>query len=67
MNRSVVHIGYGLPLICPSCREKGNYYGMLKVPGNKSAPCPNCGTPLISMKRYAVAIHPSPGVEHDRK
>jgi hypothetical protein len=52
--------GYGLPLFCPACPEKGNYYGMLKVPGNKAVPCPNCGTPLISKKKYAAVITPKP-------
>jgi ssDNA-binding Zn-finger/Zn-ribbon topoisomerase 1 len=44
--------GYGLPLICPACPEKGNYFGMLKVPGNKAIPCPNCGTSLIALRKH---------------
>jgi hypothetical protein len=42
--------GYGLVLICPKCPSK-DYYGMLKTPGNKAAPCPNCGTPLVALRK----------------
>jgi ssDNA-binding Zn-finger/Zn-ribbon topoisomerase 1 len=42
--------GYGLPLRCPKCPEK-HYYGMLKVPGVKAVPCPNCGTSLIALRK----------------
>lgn len=42
--------GYGLPLKCPKCPRK-HYYGMLKVPGSKAVPCPNCGTTLIAIRK----------------
>ena len=40
---------YGLVLVCPKCPTK-DYYGMLKTPSNKAAPCPNCGAPLVPKK-----------------
>ncbi len=42
--------GYGLPLRCPKCSGQ-SYFGMLKVPGVKAVPCPNCGTALIALRR----------------
>jgi len=50
-NLDVKTHGYGLPLSCPACRAKGVYYGMLKVPGNKATPCPNCNSPLVASRR----------------
>lgn len=42
-------MGYGLPLKCPKC--SGNkFFGMLKIPGNKAVPCPNCGSKLVPAK-----------------
>jgi hypothetical protein len=38
--------GYGLPLKCPKCPPE-HYFGMLKVPGTKAVPCPNCNTALV--------------------
>lgn len=58
--------GYGLPLICPACREKGIYYGMLKVPGNKTVPCPNCQAPLVALRKYVAVVRPE-GVGHARR
>lgn len=52
--------GYGLPLRCPKC-PAGAYYGMLKVPGNKAVPCPNCGTHLEATRKRTIA--PTPGRE----
>lgn len=46
--------GYGLPLRCPKC-PVNTYYGMLKVPGNKAVPCPNCGTSLAPTRTRAGA------------
>ena len=43
---------YGLVLVCPKCPPK-DYFGMLKTPGNKSAPCPNCGAALVAKRRKA--------------
>jgi hypothetical protein len=43
-------MGYGLVLICPKCPPK-DYYGMLKTPGNKATPCPNCDTPLVALRK----------------
>lgn len=45
---------YGLVLVCPKCPEK-DYYGMLKTPGNKAVPCPNCGSTLVALRRKKVA------------
>jgi len=40
---------FGLPLSCPKCRAKGDYFGILKIPGEKVTPfCPNCKTQLVS-------------------
>lgn len=40
---------FGLPLVCPKCQLDSNYYGILKIPGQKVAPtCPNCSTALVS-------------------
>ena len=44
---------YGLPLVCPKC-PKGVYFGMLKVPGNKAVPCPNCHTQLVARRAPPV-------------
>jgi len=41
---------YGLILICPKC-PPAHYYGMLKLPSNKAAPCPNCGTVLVALRK----------------
>jgi ssDNA-binding Zn-finger/Zn-ribbon topoisomerase 1 len=57
--------GYGLPLRCPKCPPE-SFFGMLKVPGNKAVPCPNCGTPLISMKKYSAVIRPLQEEPHER-
>jgi ssDNA-binding Zn-finger/Zn-ribbon topoisomerase 1 len=46
----VTEHGYGLPLRCPKCPAK-NYFGMLKVPGVKAVPCPNCGTGLMALRK----------------
>lgn len=42
---------YGLVLICPKCPPK-DYFGMLKTPGNKASPCPNCGVALIALRKH---------------
>jgi len=42
--------GYGLPLRCEECLKKGEFFGMLKVPGNKAVPCPNCGAKLTAYR-----------------
>lgn len=55
--------GYGLPLRCPKCPAQ-QYYGMLKVPGNKVVPCPNCGTPLVALRKYAAIVIPQQEVRH---
>lgn len=41
--------GYGLPLRCPKCPYK-DYFGLLKHPGVKAVPCPNCGSTLVAVK-----------------
>jgi hypothetical protein len=56
------HQGYGLPLRCPKCSE-GQYYGMLKVPGNKAVPCPNCKTPLVAIRKPTAVVYPE-GNDH---
>jgi uncharacterized protein (DUF983 family) len=56
--------GYGLPLRCPKCPE-GAYFGMLKVPGNKAVPCVNCGTPLVSVRKYAAIVRPPSGEKYE--
>lgn len=45
--------GYGLPLVCPKCPPK-NYLGILKVPGSKAVPCPNCGSILAPKSNMAA-------------
>ena len=42
--------GYGLPLKCPKCAVR-QYYGMLKIPGVKAVPCPNCGSALLATRK----------------
>ena len=44
--------GYGLPLRCPKC-PPGEFYGMLKRPGIKAVPCPDCGSQLIATRSRA--------------
>jgi hypothetical protein len=48
--RSSFKQGYGLPLRCEECFRKGEFFGMLKVPGNKAVPCPNCGKKLTALR-----------------
>jgi len=48
--RSPAPHGYGLPLRCEPCHAKGVFFGMLKVPGNKAVPCPNCGAKLTALR-----------------
>lgn len=65
MVHSVAHIGYGLPLKCPKC-PAGTYYGMLKVPGNKATPCPNCGTSLAPTRSRLGVSDPLKGAQSAR-
>jgi len=44
---------YGLPYRCPKCPRR-HAYGMLKVPGTKLHPCPNCGSALVLAKKLPV-------------
>lgn len=42
--------GYGLPLRCPKCPPE-HAFGVLKVPGMKAPPCPNCGSKLVATRK----------------
>ena len=44
-----MRLPHGKPLHCPKCPEK-HYFGRLKLPGEKDAPCPNCGTTLVGRR-----------------
>jgi hypothetical protein len=39
-----------LPLRCPVCPPE-EAFRMLKIPGLKSKPCPNCGSKLVSLRK----------------
>jgi hypothetical protein len=42
---------FGAPLVCPNCRERGGYFGVLKIPGERVAPtCPSCDTQLRPLR-----------------
>ena len=48
--------GYGLPLRCPTCPQD-TAFRMLKIPGLKSRPCPDCGSKLVAARKKRGPTH----------